>query len=227
MDAATEGFDVVEEEVQAGGLRLTVAHPRDAEELIDEDAYAVDERLPYWAELWPSARALADTLATAPLRGARVVELGCGVGLPALVAAMRGARVLATDWYDEALGFTARNAARAGVDVQVLRVDWREPPPALLAAAPFDWVVAADVLYEERNGGALAALLPRLCGPATRVLIADPRRPHVAALLDPLRAMGWGHEAEEVPVRGRRDESGGVIRLHRLTPPMTRAARER
>ena len=104
-------FDVVREEIRVGPWPLSVARPRRAEDLIDEDDYARDERLPYWAELWPSARVLADELAGRDLAGRRVVELGCGVGLPSIVAALAGARALATDWYEEALAFVDANAA--------------------------------------------------------------------------------------------------------------------
>ena len=213
------GFDVVREDVLVGGLRLTVARPRSAEDLIDEAAYAVDERLPYWAELWPSAHVLAGDLAGRDLRGRRVVELGCGVGLPSVVAALGGADVLATDWYDAALRFTAWNAAAAGADVATLLVDWSSPPPALLSRPPADLVVGADVLYEERNGPALAAVIPRILAPDGELVVADPRRPHADLLLDALVADGWSLATGEVRHGARQDESGPVVRLHRLRPP--------
>ncbi len=213
------GFDVVRDDVTVGGLRLTVARPRSAEDLIDEEAYAVDERLPYWAELWPSAHVLAADLAARDLRGRRVVELGCGVGLPSVVAALGGADTLATDWYDEALRFVAWNAAAAGARVATLLVDWAAPPPALLARPPADLVVGADVLYEERNGPVLAALVPRLLAPGGELVVADPRRPHADLLLDALVAGGWSLDTEEVHHTARQDESGPVVRLHRLRPP--------
>jgi predicted nicotinamide N-methyase len=212
-------FDPVGDDIEIGGTALTILRPRSAEQLIDEEAFARDERLPYWADLWPSAIVLAERVAALPLAGARVVELGCGVGLPAIVGALGGADALATDWYPEALAFTRANAAAAGARVATMAVDWREPPAALLARGPADLAIGADLLYEERNGGALAALLPRLLRPGGAALIADPRRPHAAALLEPLGAAGWGHEREDVRYRGRPDESGAVIHLHRLTAP--------
>jgi predicted nicotinamide N-methyase len=219
MDVAPTGFDLLREEVALGELRLPVVRPRSAEALIDEDDYARDERLPYWAELWPSARVLAERVGALELAGRRVVELGCGIGLPATVAALGGAEVLATDWYEEALAFTRANAAAAGTRLDTLPVDWRSPPAELLARAPFDLVLGADLLYEERNGEALAALLPRLLPPGGLALIADPRRPHADGLLERLRERGWAHSAEEIRHEGRPDESGSLIRLHRLVAP--------
>ncbi len=212
-------FDVVREEIRVGAWAISVAHPRRAEDLISREDFARDERLPYWAELWPSARVLAGELAGRDLAGRRVVELGCGVGLPAIVAALAGAQALATDWYREALAFVQANAAEAGVEVATMLVDWADPPAALTEAAPYDLVVGADLLYEERNGVALAALLPRLLPPGGEALIADPRRPHAALLLDLLRESGWSLEERDLRHPGRPDESGAVVRLHRLVAP--------
>ena len=213
------GFDVVEETVAVGAHRFVVMRPRSADELIDEDDYAVDERLPYWADLWPSGRVLAEWLAGRSLSGARVVELGCGLGIPSFVAAAAGASVLATDWYEPALGFVRWNARRSDLDVPTMLVDWRAPGEQLLSAAPFDLVVAADVLYEARNVAPLRALLPVLTGSRGEVVLADPRRPDAQALLDGLARDGWSCATTDVAYAGRRDESGPVVKLHRLAPP--------
>jgi predicted nicotinamide N-methyase len=221
MDERLATGDTVSDRIAVGRHELRIRRPRSAEALIDEDDYARDERLPYWAELWPSAHVLARALAARDLAGRSVIELGCGVGLPSVVAALGGARVLATDWYADALAFTAANAAAAGVGtaVDTLLVDWASPPPALAARGPADLVIGADLLYEERNGGLLAALLPALLPPGGEALIADPRRPHAARLIDPLRAAGWTHRREDLRHTGRPDESGPVIHLHHLVSP--------
>ena len=220
MDAGPSRFDVVHEDVTVGVLRLSLARPRSAEDLIDEVEYARDERLPYWAELWPSALVLAQSIAARDLDGLRVIELGCGVGLPAIVAALAGGEVLATDWYDDALQFTRANAAAAGARLDARLLDWNAPHRDLFDdAGGWDLVLGADLLYEARNGPALAALLPRLLRPGAQALIADPRRPHADGLLAPLAATGWGRDMHEVRYTGRPDESGPVIHLHRLIAP--------
>ena len=219
MDAL-DRFDVVTEGVVVGALRLSIVRPRSAEDLIDEGDYARDERLPYWAELWPSAHVLAGHLAARDLRGRRVVELGCGVGLPSIVAALGRADVLATDWYADALAFVQANAAAAGARVETLLVDWADPPRDLLMRPAADLVVGADVLYEERNAAALAALVPRILGARGELVVADPRRPHAPALLEMLTERGWALTTDEVRHGARIDESGALVRLHRLTPPV-------
>ena len=191
--------DLVEEIVVLDGRDLSVLRPRDSEALLDEHAFERDEFMPYWAELWPSGVALARAVATRSLKGARVVELGCGLGLPSIAAALAGGRVLATDWAVDSVAATAANAVRNGAQVETLRVDWREPEP-LLERAPFDLVLAADVLYEERNVDPLLALLPRL---APEAWIADPGRATAARFWAAAEA-GWSVAAKPPVYRLRR-----------------------
>jgi predicted nicotinamide N-methyase len=174
--------DVVEEVVAVGGRDLGLLRPRDADALLDEHAFEHEEFLPYWAELWPSSLALARALGGRALRGARTLELGCGLGLPSLAAALAGGRVLATDWSAESVRMTAANAERNGLTVETLKCSWTAPEP-LLDRAPWDLVLASDVLYEARNGDALLSLLPRLVGERGQVWLADPGRPPAAPFL--------------------------------------------
>lgn len=172
--------ELVEDAVEAGGRRLGILHPRAPDELIDEEAFEREEFLPYWAELWPSAVELARAVAERDLAGARVVELGCGLALPSIVAALGGARALATDWSEDALDFARLNARRNGAELETVPARW-DDPDALVGRGPFDLVLAADVLYERWNAELLLPLLPRL-GP--EVLLADPGRPALAGFLE-------------------------------------------
>jgi predicted nicotinamide N-methyase len=114
------------------------------------------------------------------LSGWNVLELGCGLGLPALAAALRGAEVLATDWADDAIELLRRNAERNGISLQAVLVRWNEPE-SLLRVAPWDLVLGADLLYETRNAEQLAALLPELGG---EILLAEPGRPYAKDFLE-------------------------------------------
>jgi predicted nicotinamide N-methyase len=158
---------------------VTLARPPSADELIDEAAFDEDEFLPYWAELWPSGVALAAVVAGLDVRGQRVLELGAGLGLPSLAAALGGAEVLATDWADDAVELLRANAARNRIELRAERVRWDEPV-LLLHGAPWDVVLGADLLYEDRNAAQLLELLPKLGGD---VLLAEPGRPFAASFL--------------------------------------------
>jgi predicted nicotinamide N-methyase len=165
--------EFVDEVVRVGEVKLELRRPAEPEALLSEEAFARDEFLPYWAELWPSGLALARAL-PATLRDTRVVELGCGLGIPALVAAVRGGAVLAIDWAEDAIDLLRENAARNDVRLHAEVADWRA------FEGSFDLVLAADVLYEARNVEPLLALLPRL---APRVLLAEPGRPYFGTFL--------------------------------------------
>src|SRR5436190_411417 len=67
---------LVDSVVSLGERELTLLRPRDSVELLDEDAFARDEFMPYWAELWPSGLGLARLVLARDLVGSRVVELG-------------------------------------------------------------------------------------------------------------------------------------------------------
>lgn len=167
-------FDVVTTELPLGGRLVTIHHPRNADELIDEDDFAVDERLPYWADIWPSARVLADRVVAMPVDERRFLELGCGAGLVSVAAAMAGFDVTATDYYEEALRFTALNVlVNTGVLIETREADWRRFPHDI---GRFELVVASDVLYEREHAGLIASVLDRTLSGRGSALIADPGR---------------------------------------------------
>jgi predicted nicotinamide N-methyase len=184
--AAVTDRDLVEETVVLAGRDLAVLRPRDSEALLDEQAFEHEEYLPYWAELWPSGLALAKRIAGRALHGARTLELGCGLALPSMAAALAGGRVLATDWAPHAIELLRENAQRNDIEVRAERVDWSEPD-AIVEAAPWDLILGADLLYERRNAEVLLPLLPRLASPATDIWIADPGRPPAQRFLEQVR----------------------------------------
>jgi predicted nicotinamide N-methyase len=178
--------DLVEEAVGVHGRELRVLRPRDAEALLDEEAFEHEEFLPYWAELWPSSLALARAIGARSLGGRRVVELGCGLGLPSIAAALQGARVLATDWSPEAVAVTAENAERNGARVETLVCSWAQPRP-IVERGPWDLVLASDVLYEARDVEPLLNALGPLLGERGVAWIADPGRAPAERFLEQAR----------------------------------------
>jgi predicted nicotinamide N-methyase len=220
-------FAVREERFAHDGWEVELILPTAADELIDEDEFASDERLPYWAELWPSARALARHLlddGSAKVRecesakvgdwgGGRVLELGCGVALPSLAMLGRGAEVLATDWYDDALRFARANAERNGLPpLRTELLDWRLPR----GGWGYDLVLAADVLYEQRNAALLAELLPRVTAPGGTVLVADPGRIYAGDFLRLMRDTGWRTAEAAVLAEPSAPGAESRVRIYRL-----------
>lgn len=185
----------VEAEVEGRLWRLS--RPADLESLWDslgQEQFGDDERLPYWVELWPAAVLLARFIAANPqlVAGRACLDAGCGLGLPALVAASAGARVLAFDYEPQALAYAHRNAAlnlRGGEAEPLFAVlDWRAPAVPKGAA---EVILGADILYERRFFEPVAAFLEYALAPGGRVFIADPERSVSAGTADRLRVKGW------------------------------------
>ena len=200
-------IDTVEELIPLPVGEVALTRPRDAEALLSEDQFEHEEFLPYWAELWSSGVALAHEVARRSLRGAPVVELGCGLGLPSIAAALAGGRVLATDWSPQAVEAAAENARRNQVELETAVVPW-SAPEAIVERAPWRFVLASDVLYERRNVDLLLELLPRLVDETGEVLIADPGRGPAARFLEEAPA-GWHLRSTGSPRAAR-------TRIHRL-----------
>ena len=167
-------FRTTQSVLLVGERRLSLLHPESADDLIDEAEFERDERLPYWADIWPSARVLASHIAQMDGAGRSLLELGCGAGLVATAAALAGFRVCATDYYEDALRFTEVNVAEHTGQVPETRlVDWRALPTDL---GRFDVVVGSDVLYERAYGRLVARAMDMTLTGAGEAVIADPGR---------------------------------------------------
>jgi predicted nicotinamide N-methyase len=186
-------------ELPSGELRLL--QPKEAADIPDAGPVAWAPIAPYWAILWRSGVALAREIDGPALKGLRVIELGCGLGVPSLAAARAGADVLATDAETEALALVARNARANGLRLETAMADWAEPDE-ILGRAPFDLVLAADILYRRESVASLLSLLPRL---APEVWLAVPDRPVAAEFVE--------EAGRRWPVETR---VRGVVQIHRL-----------
>lgn len=168
---------------------------------------------PYWAYLWPSAYALARfTGERTDLSDRRVLDLGCGLGAIGVVAAVRGARVTAGDIRPEAVELTRRNAERNDVTVDAMILDWNAPPTEL---GKFDFIFAADVLYEDGMLASVLRFLKKHLAPDGACFIADPMRVQPSGVAGAARFHGL-ETTSLVLVEGQ-TMTGGVT-LYELRP---------
>ena len=191
-------FRVQSRTVDLGRFELVMTFPANSEELIDEEEFERDERLPYWADVWPSSRVLARHVAQLESGGRSLLELGCGAGLVAAAAARAGFAVTATDYYDDSLLFTRANVQAAAPRAQLTTrlVDWRTFPSDL---GEFDMVVASDVLYEHAYGPLVARAIARSLAPRGTAWLTDPGRIAAEAFVMEARKLGLEiHTAERV-----------------------------
>ena len=140
--------------VRAAGRIWRLTRAADLEQLWDAMTAAPedfeDERLPYWTELWPSSVALAGWLAQQQqtIVGQACLDIGCGLGLTAMVGQWLGAKMTAMDYEEDALRFAARNADLNDVPQPLWTVmDWRRPA---VRAQSMHRVWGGDIMYEKR-----------------------------------------------------------------------------
>jgi predicted nicotinamide N-methyase len=186
---------------QAAGRSWRLERPADLETLWQNIASAEsvpenqDERLPYWVELWPASIALADWLFLNRERiaGKKCLDLGCGLGLTALVAASLQAEVVAVDYEEEALRYARRNARlnarRSGEREPLWAVmDWRAPA---VRSGSLDFIWGGDIMYERRFIAPVLAFLEHALAAGGLVWIAEPDRNVYAHFRDALFKRGW------------------------------------
>ena len=198
--------------VTVGELTLTVETPPDLDALLNRaaatDPQTVDA-IPYYAILWPAAQGLANYLwmHRTDLPDQRVMELGCGLGLPSIAAARLGARVIATDFHPETGAWLQHNAALNHVTLDYQELDWsafldtrrstadaRVPTPAYsLKPKAYSLVIGSDLVYERRHIPALACAISALCAPGGYAVISDPGRDNLDLFVSSMEKNGWRH----------------------------------
>jgi predicted nicotinamide N-methyase len=193
--ALTRRFRTSIEDATVDERTYSILKPANADDLIREEDFVKDERLPYWADVWPSSIVLAEKLLELAGAGRTALELGCGVGLSTLAATSAGFDVLSTDYYEDALDVTRANVFRnLGTTARTRLVDWRHFPEDL---GSFDLVFASDVLYEKEYAELLPVILDRLLAAGGIALIADPGRVAAPTFLEACATHGLAVRSKE------------------------------
>ena len=166
-----------------------------------------DERMPYWAELWPSSLLMAEVMTNhfPKLPEGEFLEMGCGPALPSLLAARLGIQGLATDYLQEArwLAELNLNENQVSGQVQVAHLDWREPMDSR-----FSWILAGDIAYESRNFRPIADCWSAMLAPGGQIWLGEPGRSVARDFFHLLRQENW-----KVETIGRKER----VRVHRIT----------
>lgn len=200
--------------VSIGGRTLKFRHLREIDSLFDtlSEAELKDEKLPYYGELWPASIGLARWMRrTFEFQGKRVLDLGCGVAVAGVTAAIAGAEVTMADYFHEALAFAGHNAALNGVsDVRTLLLDWRDAG----FCERFDFVLGCDITYERRNHAPILDLLTRCLAPDGAACFSDPGRVTLEPFVAAAGAHGFRVAREEMQIQEAADR---VSAIHLLT----------
>ena len=210
-------YDVCFKSIAIGKwVNLDILAVRDPDVLIDEidpEYCDEDDRLPYWAEIWPSAVGLGRHLFEYPApAGSRILELGCGVGVAGIAAAAAGLAVTSCDYEEDALAFARYNARLNALDARVTCrfLDWRNPD----LDRKYAIVIGSDILYERPNHDPIQRLLDDTLEPGGMFLASDPDRRAAAPFVESMIALGYRHSAQ--PRRVRFDSKDNRIIVHRF-----------
>jgi predicted nicotinamide N-methyase len=172
QSASVAGYPVRSVRCEFGRLRVSILVIKQLEDYVDSEALLRDADAPeppYWAHVWPGSRSLARWMSQADCAGRRVVDIGCGLGLAGIVAALRGAAVTMFDAARDAVQFARANAALNGCRVNLLQSDIRYPG----IRGVFDYCLAADVTYHPDLQAAVASFIAAHLAPTGRAWCAE------------------------------------------------------
>ena len=168
------------DEIEIAGVSFLLDRVKNLDDLVDQvsdDEFNQDERLPYWAELWPSAIALSEyILINRPFfAGKSIIELGCGIGLTTMALIKTSPQqLIATDYEEQALENTRKNFSLNKIKElpQMQLLDWREPD----IDQKFDVIIASDIAYEERFFQPFINLFQLILKKDGSIILAEPNR---------------------------------------------------
>jgi predicted nicotinamide N-methyase len=215
-------YSLQRDDLTIAGQQFSLFSVKNTDELLDQlaakdpgDPELVDERLPYWAEIWPSALALSQFLLENPQEPGtgEALEIGCGLGLVSMAAAVAGIRVLLTDYQPDALRMSEMNwLMNMGTSPDMALMDWRKPDLNMR----FNLILASDVTYEKRFFWPLVDLFQQLLRPQGRVILSEPNRTIARDFFDLLDRDNFKYERKTVQIRRKeKPVDVGIYLIHK------------
>lgn len=132
----------------------------------------------YWDRIWPSSVALSEYLIhqffPSKLEGAKVLEIGCGTGVPGVVAGQLGAFTMFSDMVSvtlEAVKETCRLNHISHFDTCTL--DWSKKIPS---TERYGMVLGCEVFYDEAILANISHVLEQVLAPGGKGIFCDPNR---------------------------------------------------
>jgi predicted nicotinamide N-methyase len=223
-------YPTVVESLRFGRVNLEVQHLLDVEAAIDlvfnwlsdcnHPAEEIEHLAPYFGSVWPSALALAEWVAREgeqlKLQSKRVLELGCGLAVPGLVAAKYGGHVTLSDGHPDVPRFLDTNIGHNGdPHMDYIVADW--DGLAEKSTQPFDYVIASDVLYESQHADLFSKVIDSYCDDKTKVVISDPGRAYIQSFVKKMNDLRWRENLAPWTVRHRgRDQDIFLLTFERV-----------
>ena len=208
-------------EINIEGLSISVETVSNIDELFEEllkkgdDHEDVrDERIPYWADLWPSAIALSKYMVRNKIIQAdsKVLELGCGIGLPGIVAGKLGAQVIFTDYIQAALDLAKVNWSRNNkTEAKYLLMDWRNP----MLDTKADLILASDIAYEKKSFESLLQAFSSLLKSSGKMFVSEPNRAFSQSFFTEMGSRGFKLKTSSEQIIFRKQTY--LIHIHEIT----------
>jgi len=185
---------------------------RDLDEAIDlicealpkedqQDPFSED-LCPYFGILWPGSLALSHYLVQYPelIKGKKVLELGCGLGLPSLVSTHLGGEVLATDFHPDVEEYFLRNCRHSSIECEFKRLNWRENSSSI---GPFDVIIGSDILYESKHPKEVIKGLLSYLKTGGKMILSDPGRAYLQNFIDAMKSEGLNEKMSSLSIDGK------------------------
>jgi predicted nicotinamide N-methyase len=173
MERIRSKFSIETVPLRIGDRVLKIIQIKDYEEYILDQIDAGDPDVteaPFWVKLWEASFVLAYFLGKQPVNPrCRMLEIGAGIGIVGIYAALCGHRITITDINEDALLFARANALLNGLrDLDIRRLDWSDPQEKDV----YDMVVGSEVVYDRRSYALLVNFLQRVLVPDGVVFLA-------------------------------------------------------
>lgn len=182
-------------------------------------------KFPYWAKLWPSARAMGEWLIRHPqiYQSKTVHEIAAGLGLPGILAAKSAASVRISDYDPEAVTFMQANIAiNPGGKIQARCINWQEPE----AHQQTDVLLLSDINYAPSDYPALYQLFEVHLNQQTCIVLATPERLQGRQFLESIAAHCIHHEVlpiDQEPIHmlvyAKQPAASGILQNLSQIPP--------
>jgi predicted nicotinamide N-methyase len=162
-----------------------------------EKAAGNEPLFPYWAQVWPAAKALCEIIAAQPelVKDKNVLELAAGIGLPSLLAARFANDIVSSDYIQDALDVMQRSVIHNNLhNIQTALIDWNHLPVGIKP----DVLLLSDINYDPSSFEILFAVLRRFIEQGATILLSTPQRIAGRAFME--RMQPWCKQQREVEI---------------------------
>lgn len=159
--------------LEVGGIRLQLLLP-DLEKIRARYFTLKHPAFPFWARIWPAAKALGTYLIDKQqlLHNKSVLEVGAGLGLPSIIASKFASEVICTDLFSEGLSICKKNAELNGIQNLSIQVfDWN-----ITEIPDTDIIIASDISYDPNQFERLEKLLRIWVDAGKTIVLSLPQR---------------------------------------------------